>query len=66
MFVYLVERCRNEVRDVDDVGVHLADGHGHVRQGPRPPRLEVVHEVIDDREEVGLEQVQEALHEANW
>ena len=49
------------MRDVDDVRVHLVDGHGHVGQGPRPPGLEVIHEVVDDRKEVRLEQVKEAL-----
>ena len=49
------------MRDVHDVGVELLDGLRDVGQRPGAPGLHVVQEVVQDRVEVRLQQVEEGL-----
>ena len=49
------------MRNVNDVGVEFGDGLGDLAEGPRPPGLDVVQQVVDQGREVRLEQVQERL-----
>ena len=56
-----VEGGRDEVRDVHDVGVEFGDGLRDLTEGPRPPGLHVVQQVVDQGREVRLEQVKERL-----
>ena len=58
---HLVEGGRDEVGDVHDVGGELGDGLGHLALRPRPPRLDVVQQVVDQGGEVRLQQVEQRL-----
>ncbi len=51
--------------NVHDVGVHLGDRLRHVGERPQPARLQVVQQVVDDGEEVGLEEVEQGLKVRN-
>ena len=61
-----VERWRNDVRDVHDVWVEFGDGLRDLAEGPRPTGLHVVKQVVDQRREVRLQQVQERLCNDNF
>ena len=50
------------MRDVHDVGVELGDGLRDLTEGPRPPRLHVVQQVVDQGREVRFEKVEERLN----
>ena len=58
---HLVEGGRDEVCDVHDVGGELGDGLGDLALRPRPPRLDVVQQVVDQGREVRLQQVEQRL-----
>ena len=49
--------------DVHDVGGELGDGLGDLALRPRPPRLDVVQQVVDQGGEVRLQQVEQRLEE---
>ena len=61
-YAHPVERGRDEVRNVHDVGVELGDGLGDLTEGPRPPGLHVVQQVVDQGRKVRLEKVEERLN----
>ena len=56
-----VEGRRDEVGNVHNVGVEFGDGLGDLAEGPRAPGLHVVEQIVEQRREVRLEQVEERL-----
>ena len=47
--------------NVHDVGVEFGDGLGDLAEGPRAPGLHVVQQVVEQRREIRLEQVEQRL-----